>query len=252
MQLRKQNIKAHLWTVMVSSWSLANIKEVCFIYLLSWQFSYRHPPNTLLHFGHITIFTGSTRALILVLQDVFTISFDSFCVKSLFWTHDSLHEIADWQTEQNAQAGFIQYVEKDFGFLINIFLLFQGSILGLGALLWHSVPRGQPWDKYWITAYMANKVNISAGDNWKKTPNLHFTGKHTDTSSRNCSTKSKGWGASKTPQMSTFVLFQCLVPRELSSLPCQHLQSNKCTCALWVRSFQKKMLTTPKDHLANE
>lgn len=66
---------------------------------------------------------------------------------------------------------FIQYIEKDFGFLINIFLLFQGSIFGLGALLWHPVSRVQPWDKYWMSAYKANKVNVSADDNWKKKKN---------------------------------------------------------------------------------
>lgn len=100
------------------------------------------------------------------------------CVHCIFWLILCKIPVLDfWQPSQDCMlAGrakcpswtFIQHIEKDFGFLIKIFLLFQGSMFGLGALLWHSVPRVQPWDKYWMTAYVVNKAKVSAGDNNKK------------------------------------------------------------------------------------
>lgn len=207
--------------------------------------SYGYPPNALLHFGHISLHRKWQSCYSCVPR----------CVHCIFqFTPCKIPVLDLWQPSPYCilaerakcpSCSFLQYIEKDFGFLINTFLLFQGSIFGLGALLWHPVSRVEPWDKYWMSMYKANKVNVSRDDNWKKpTTNsniLHFTGEHTEISSRSYSAKNKGWGASKTPQITTFVAV--LGPERAEQLLWQHLQSNKYTCALWVRSFQMKMLT---------
>lgn len=195
-------------------------------------------------------------------------SCDPRCVHCIFWfvlwkipVLDSWQPSPDCILADRAKCpgwSFILYIEKNFGFLIDIFLLLQGSIFGLGALLWHSVPSGQPWDKYWITVYMANKVNVSADDNWKKTKNQHpnvlnFTGKHAETSSRTYSAKNKGWDAFKTPQMTTFVPVPVLGPEraEQPSLPASPVKQVH-VCSVSQKLSEENAQTTPKDHLTNE
>lgn len=130
---------------------------------------------------------------------------------------------------------FIRYVEKDFCFLIS-------------RSFFSSKEASLTWVLYDDTQFQ--ECNPETNTEWLHTWQIKWRSQQLITKKK--STQKQPVGTTQPrirdealprhPEWQPLSLFQCLVPRELSSLLCQHLQSNKCTCALWIRSCQKKML----------